>query len=145
MRNGNAKTDLVIAVLCVAAIAWARWDGGGSVFSPPPIQVEGPHGVIFEETGNRDADLATVLLSKAVEDATAGYKEWRQFDENEVSELWRPVLEQAKAREDFSLPWMVLINGSKWTQGPMPLVKNGEKIDVAPSIEKTAAQIEEYK
>ena len=113
-RNGNAKTDLVIAVLCVAAIVYAQF-GGGNPFAPPPVDT--PLVLIVEETEERSAELATILNGAALEShLQSKWKDrWRVLDKDadlsHVDDQWKEAMAAAKAAEGFKPPWLLVSNG----------------------------------
>lgn len=145
MKSWYFDLMLVVVAILGALPSLVGGDFVIPVVDPPPISVEGKYGVIFAETSDRTGNIGMVLNSKAIYEARSEFKQWRQFDDDEVSELWKPVLEQARKRGDFALPWMVIIDGQNWKQGPLPLVKSNGDVDVDASIQAIVSAIEEFK
>lgn len=131
MRNGNAKTDLVIAMLCLAAIVYAQFGGGGNPFSPPPVKSSLV--LIVEETEARTAELATILNGEALENhLQAKWKDqWRVLDKDadlsHVDDQWKEAMAAAKGHEGFTPPWLLVSNGKSGWQGPLP-AENAEAV-----------------
>jgi hypothetical protein len=101
--------------------------------NPAPIPVAGFRVLMIEESADRakippaqlaamfDARTRTYLNSKCVTGPDGRTREWRLWDQNSdasnESKLWR----DAFARPRQSLPWIIISDGMRGFEGPLPV------------------------
>lgn len=128
---GAGAAGGVIATLLVVALVLGVAKGGWSwvVPSPSPVSEAGLKVLIIEPdpqqrhkvltAGQREAMLATAKGSlREYVESKGG--EFRLLDDNnDVSDdaAWVQALWKL---EHKSLPWIVVVNGKRWTEGPLP-------------------------
>lgn len=124
VRRGDGRTDLIIALVCVAVIVWGRWGGSLPGVSPAPVST--PVVLIVEETEARTPELATILNGEKLESYLQSnwQGKWRVLDQDadmqHADASWQAALQAAKGHERFKPPWLLVSNGRSGWQGPLP-------------------------
>jgi len=124
----NQQIAALLVVLCVSQLAqnglhWRLPHG--------PIIGRGLRVLIVEETAERSklppaqaAELTSGIvfdyLNEKCTDEASGKKAWRIFDKDTPLENETKYWQDAMARKRTSLPWLIVSNGRKGFEGPLP-------------------------
>ena len=111
----------VLVIAC--ALLFVFGGKGGAIFTPPPIDAEGLHVLIIEETADRNnlpvsqaAVLQSIQLRSYVQEKNGNY---RQLDDDSNMELAAQKWKDAMLLPRDSLPWLIVSNKGGYT-GPLP-------------------------
>jgi hypothetical protein len=134
--NDQSAWPLVLVIALVLLLAFS---GGGIVptpVDPPPIPDAGFRVLVIEETAERGKlprDQQTILTStevraylnaKCAKGPDGKTPEFRFFDKDtdvsHESKVWQEAMAKAKATPGFVVPWLIVSDGKKGSDGPLP-------------------------